>query len=40
MVDLPGWGHGFLDAFTPVVGGMLREFFDHDRLPKAPADSS
>ena len=38
MVDLPGWGHGFLDAFTPVVGGMLRGFFDHDRLPKTPAE--
>ncbi len=40
MVDLPGWGHGFLDVFTPVVGAMLREFFDQDRLPKAPADPS
>ena len=38
MVNLPGWGHGFLDAHTPIAGAMLREFFDRDRLPETPAE--
>ena len=38
MVNLPGWGHGFLDAYTPIAGAMLREFFDQDRLPETPAE--
>ncbi|MXW44739.1 MAG: alpha/beta hydrolase [Gammaproteobacteria bacterium] len=38
MVNLPGWGHGFLDAYTPIAGAMLREFFDRDRLPETPAE--
>ena len=38
MVNLPGWGHGFLDAYTSIAGAMLREFFDHDRLPETPAE--
>ncbi|MCS6946034.1 MAG: hypothetical protein NZM12_00280 [Steroidobacteraceae bacterium] len=28
IVDLPHWGHGFLDLHTARVGRMLREFFD------------
>ncbi|WP_446831006.1 alpha/beta fold hydrolase [Candidatus Foliamicus sp.] len=40
MVNLNGWGHGFLDTHTALVGEMLREFFDLDRLPEAPAECS
>jgi hypothetical protein len=28
IVDLPQWGHGFLDLHTAEFGRMLREFFD------------
>lgn len=28
VLDLPGWNHGFLDACTPEVGRILREFLD------------
>ncbi len=38
MVNLPGWGHGFLDAYPSIAGAMLREFFDQDRLPETPAE--
>jgi pimeloyl-ACP methyl ester carboxylesterase len=27
--DLPGWTHGFMDAETAKVAGLLREFLDH-----------
>ena len=38
MVNLPGWGHGFLDQHTGIAGAMLREFFDENRLPETPAE--
>ena len=38
MVDLPGWGHGFLDVHTAAAGAMLRGFFDQDRLPVTPPE--
>ena len=38
MVNLPGWGHGFLDQYTGIAGAMLREFLDEHRLPKTPPE--
>ena len=38
MVNLPDWGHGFLDQHTGIAGAMLREFFDENRLPETPAE--
>jgi pimeloyl-ACP methyl ester carboxylesterase len=33
IVDLPGWGHGFLDGFTDDAAALTRDFLD------APDDS-
>lgn len=30
FVDLPGWGHGFLDLKTAETAGIVREFLDRD----------
>jgi len=35
VVNLPDWGHGFLDLHTAEVGRLVRRFVDHAELPEA-----
>ena len=35
MVDLPDWGHGFLDYQTSEAAALVRAFLDEGRLPAA-----
>jgi len=35
VVNLPDWGHGFLDLHPVEVGRLVRRFVDHAELPAA-----
>ncbi len=36
VVNLPHWGHGFLDAHTAEAARLVRRFVDHAELPETP----
>jgi hypothetical protein len=34
LLELPDWGHGFIDLHTAEAAALIRPFLDDDRWPE------